>query len=46
MFRFFVYRYHTVDVSVAVATPAGLLTPIVKNADSKVKLILCVCCVC
>ena len=29
-------RYHTVDVSVAVATPAGLITPIVKNADGKV----------
>ena len=41
----FLCRYHTVDVSVAVATPAGLLTPIVKNADSKVKLILCVVCV-
>jgi pyruvate dehydrogenase E2 component (dihydrolipoamide acetyltransferase) len=27
-------EYHTVDVSVAVATPVGLMTPIVKNADS------------
>ena len=27
-------EYHTVDVSVAVATPVGLVTPIVKNADS------------
>jgi len=26
--------HHTVDVSVAVATPVGLMTPIVKNADS------------
>ncbi|SCV05461.1 LANO_0H07998g1_1 [Lachancea nothofagi CBS 11611] len=28
-------RFKNVDVSVAVATPQGLLTPIVKNADSK-----------
>ena len=27
-------EYHTVDVSVAVATAVGLVTPIVKNADS------------
>ncbi len=27
-------EHHTVDVSVAVATPIGLMTPIVKNADS------------
>ncbi|MCC7167345.1 MAG: 2-oxo acid dehydrogenase subunit E2, partial [Rhodospirillales bacterium] len=27
--------YTTVDVSVAVATPAGLITPIVRNADQK-----------
>jgi pyruvate dehydrogenase E2 component (dihydrolipoamide acetyltransferase) len=27
-------EHHTVDVSVAVATPVGLMTPIVKNADS------------
>ena len=30
----FIREYHTVDVSVAVATPIGLVTPIVKNADS------------
>ncbi len=28
-------QYHNVDVSVAVATPGGLITPIVKNADQK-----------
>lgn len=28
-------KFNNVDVSVAVATPTGLLTPIVKNADSK-----------
>ncbi|SCU86457.1 LAME_0D06216g1_1 [Lachancea meyersii CBS 8951] len=28
-------KFRNVDVSVAVATPQGLLTPIVKNADSK-----------
>lgn len=28
-------QYNTVDVSVAVATPTGLITPIVKNAHSK-----------
>lgn len=27
-------QHNTVDVSVAVATPVGLMTPIVKNADS------------
>lgn len=27
-------QFHNVDVSVAVATPVGLMTPIVKNADS------------
>ena len=27
-------RHHTVDVSVAVATPVGLMTPIVKSADT------------
>lgn len=27
-------QYNTVDVSVAVSTPVGLMTPIVKNADS------------
>ena len=31
----FIRQYNTVDVSVAVATPVGLITPIVKNADSK-----------
>ncbi|SCU84726.1 LAMI_0C08636g1_1 [Lachancea mirantina] len=30
-----VRKFKNVDVSVAVATPAGLLTPIVKNAESK-----------
>lgn len=28
-------QYNTVDVSIAVATPSGLITPIVKNADTK-----------
>jgi len=28
-------RYKTVDISVAVSTPSGLITPIVKNADAK-----------
>lgn len=28
-------RYRTVDVSVAVATPTGLITPVVRNADTK-----------
>lgn len=28
-------QYHNVDVSVAVATPNGLITPVVKNADTK-----------
>lgn len=28
-------QYNTVDVSVAVATPTGLITPIVKSADGK-----------
>lgn len=28
-------RYRTVDVSVAVATPNGLITPVVRNADTK-----------
>ena len=36
---YFHCRYHTVDVSIAVATPNGLLTPIVKNADGKVGMI-------
>lgn len=30
----FIRQHNTVDVSVAVATPVGLMTPIVKNADS------------
>ena len=29
-------RYHNVDISVAVSTDGGLITPIVKNADTKV----------
>eukprot|EP00955_Chlamydomonas_euryale_P059069 357276-Chlamydomonas_euryale.AAC.4 len=32
----FTRLYHNVDISVAVQTAAGLLTPIVKDADSKV----------
>lgn len=28
-------QYNSVDVSIAVATPTGLITPIVKNADTK-----------
>jgi len=28
-------RYRSVDVSVAVATPSGLITPIIRNADQK-----------
>lgn len=28
-------RYHNVDISVAVSTPSGLITPIVKNAHQK-----------
>ncbi|ORC85227.1 dihydrolipoamide acetyltransferase precursor [Trypanosoma theileri] len=30
-----VRRYNTVDVSVAVATPTGLITPIIKNAQAR-----------
>jgi pyruvate dehydrogenase E2 component (dihydrolipoamide acetyltransferase) len=30
-----VRRWRTVDVSIAVATPGGLITPIVRNADEK-----------
>ena len=30
-----VLRYDTVDVSVAVATPSGLITPVVRSADAK-----------
>jgi len=28
-------QYHDVDISVAVATPGGLITPIIRNADRK-----------
>ncbi len=28
-------QYNTVDISIAVSTPTGLITPIVKNADTK-----------
>ena len=28
-------RYHHVDISVAVATPSGLITPIIRSADQK-----------
>lgn len=31
----FIRQFETVDICVAVATPAGLITPIVKNADQK-----------
>lgn len=34
-FIFFFNRNHVVDVSVAVSTPAGLITPIVFNAHIK-----------
>lgn len=30
-----IHQYNDVDISVAVATPGGLITPIVRNADSK-----------
>jgi pyruvate dehydrogenase E2 component (dihydrolipoamide acetyltransferase) len=30
-----IYRYRSIDVSVAVATPGGLITPIVREADRK-----------
>jgi len=30
-----IVQYNNVDISVAVATPGGLITPIVKNADQK-----------
>ena len=30
-----ILRYNSVDISVAVATPNGLITPIVRNADNK-----------
>lgn len=31
----FIRQYQTVDVSVAVATPSGLITPIIRNAHAK-----------
>lgn len=31
----FLFRYNTADISVAVATPNGLITPIVGSAESK-----------
>lgn len=31
----FIREFHAVDVSVAVSTPDGLITPIVFNADTK-----------
>ena len=31
----YIRKYNNVDVSVAVATPAGLITPIIKNAHAK-----------
>lgn len=31
----FIREYQNVDISVAVQTPKGLLTPIVKDADNK-----------
>ncbi|EPY25162.1 pyruvate dehydrogenase E2 component (dihydrolipoamide acetyltransferase) [Angomonas deanei] len=31
----FIRQYNTVDVSVAVATPTGLITPIIRNAQAK-----------
>ena len=34
------FRNHNVDVSVAVSTDSGLITPIVFNADKKVSLYL------
>ncbi len=30
-----IYRYRTVDISVAVAVPGGLVTPVVRRADEK-----------
>ena len=30
-----IQRHRTVDVSVAVSTPAGLITPVIRNADAK-----------
>ena len=34
------YRYNSVDINVAVATDAGLITPIVFRADNKVSFFL------
>lgn len=34
-FLHFVFRFHSVDVSVAVSTDTGLITPIVFEADKK-----------
>ena len=31
----FIRQYHTVDCSVAVQTPAGLMVPVIRNADQK-----------
>ena len=33
------YRYNSVDINVAVATDAGLITPIVFRADNKVSFL-------
>lgn len=33
--HFLSFRHHVVDVSVAVSTPVGLITPIVFNAHTK-----------
>lgn len=35
-FHFLSNRYNSVDINVAVATDAGLITPIVSRADIKV----------
>lgn len=34
-FQSFLARYNKADISVAVATPTGLITPIIKNAGTK-----------
>ncbi|EMR08351.1 pyruvate dehydrogenase complex dihydrolipoamide acetyltransferase [Pneumocystis murina B123] len=36
----FIRQYHSVDISIAVATPTGLITPIVKNVQNKGLLII------
>ena len=36
MYGYFFSRYNSVDINVAVATDAGLITPIVSRADIKV----------